>query len=194
MSSSVLHLTRAILFLINGTVLNSAQHFLFPEESSLSSRSSLQQKKSCVTLQQCGSLLKMWQSRYIRMNTLKAIGALEQAHCGFVGVSNIPLFDCPRKMIPSGSQFDTTSNQIDPCAGTLKLFVNNDPEPDVVTRSSVQRLRLDVSRVVVTGSCCWELNSSELFQGDSVIIRPSGSQQGSWSVKSIKKLECVENF
>ena len=75
------------------------------------------------------------------------------------------------------------------------LFIENDPEPDVVTRESINRLRVEASRVVVTGSCCWRLHSSKMFRGRSVSIRPGGSHAGNWTVKSIKKLEeCPEIF
>lgn len=194
------NLTKILAVWIIGFSYTSAQRFIFPDDFSLSARSS-QQQLSCVTLEKCGSLMQMWESRFTKMNTLEAIGALERAHCGFLGVSDLPLFRCPdepesgiREVINDVGHIKTPGLNA-PCAGTLKLFVDNDPEPDVVTRESISMLRVVGSRVVVTGNCCWRLYYSRLFRGQSLSLGPGATQVGVGMVKSIKKLEeCPEIF
>ena len=176
-----------------GAVTSLAQSLIFPDQIFLSSRSSLQQQRPCVPLDQCQSLSMMWESRYIRRNILEAIGALEQAHCGFLGVSNVPIFHCPedpaigtQSTVNSGEDFDSTATK--PCSGTLKLFVADDPEPEVVIRESRERLSVTAARIVVTGTCCWALHSNTHFEGHSISAKPAGSYEGSWGIKSIEKL------
>jgi len=195
------NLSKILSVLSIGLSYTSSQRFIFPDDFSLSARSSLQQQSACVTLEQCGSLMRMWESRFTKMNTLEAIGALERAHCGFLGVSDLPLFRCPdepesgiREVISDVSlRKNPGLNSL--CAGTLKLFVDNDPEPDVVTRESINMLSMVGSRVVVTGNCCWRLYYSRLFRGRSVSLGPGATQLGVGRVKSIKKLDdCPELF
>ena len=192
------NLTKILAVWIIGFSYTSAQRFIFPDDFSLSARSS-QQQLSCVTLEQCGSLMRMWESGFTKMNTLEAIGALERAHCGFLGVSDLPLFRCPdepdrgiREVINDVGHI-TTPGLNAPCAGTLKLFVDNDPEPDVVTRESINMVRVVASRVVVTGNCCWRLYSNRLLKRQSLNLRPGDTHAGVGMVKSTKKLEeCPE--
>ena len=127
------------------------------------------------------------------MNTLEALGALERAHCGFLGLSHIPLFRCPedpineiRRQVITDGGFDTPA-----CAGTVKLFGNGDAEPEVVARDSISKVKVVVERVVVVGNCCWRLHRNKRFRGRSLTVRPGATHTGIGNVKSIKKLkEC----
>eukprot|EP00092_Neocalanus_flemingeri_P002837 GFUD01003035.1.p1 GENE.GFUD01003035.1~~GFUD01003035.1.p1 ORF type:complete len:205 (-),score=52.87 GFUD01003035.1:590-1204(-) len=198
------HPTTILALLLIASSPTSAQSFQFPDEYqnsvSESARSSSQLQSSCVTLERCGSLMRMWESRYIMMNTLEALGALERAQCGFLGSSDTPLFRCPeepldgiRRMVISTGGVSSMSTPA--CAGTVKLFADDDPEPDVVARESRRKVKVVVDRVVVTGNCCWRLCTSKSFRGRSLTVRPGATHADIGTIKSIKKLdECPATF
>ena len=172
-----------------------AQHFLFPEDYVFLERSSLDDTTPCVPLKRCKSLLRLWNSRYVRQSTAEAIKALEDAHCGFSGGSTIPLFRCPEEIKANGRKMviaDRTRSMNDACAGTLKLFVGGDPEPDVVTRENIEKLNVKASRVVVTGNCCWRLYTAKHFHGRSLSVRFDSVHNNVGIVKSLRKIPEAE--
>merc|ERR1719369_138868 len=164
---------------------------VFPDTPPNSDSSSPPDQSSCVPLHQCGPLNIMWESRYIRRNTIEALAALQSAHCGFSGSSHLPLFRCheqprneiSRHMITDGG-FDTP-----PCSGSVKLFNDEDAEPELVVTNSRSKVRVAMDRVVVEGNCCWRLHTKKRFRGRSLTVRAGASHATLETVRSIKKLE-----
>ena len=150
-----------------------------------------QDQGSCVPLEQCGPLHIMWESRYIMMNTLEALGALQSAHCGFSSLSQDPVFRCPGQST-NGISRDVISDGgfRDPdCSGSIKLFARNEAEPVLITMDSSNKLKVSVARVVVEGNCCWRLHRNRQFRGRSMTVRAGVTNPGIGTVKSIRKLE-----
>merc|ERR1711892_850273 len=166
--------------------------FVFPEhqQNSLSPAIPPQDQSSCVPLEQCGPLHVMWDSRYIMMNTLEVLGALQTAHCGFLGLSHAPLFRCPAEVPHKGITGQVIDGDgFDTCAGTVKLFGRDDAELKVVAIETVAQVKAVVDSVVVVGNCCWRLHRSERFRGRSKTVRPGATHTGIGTVRSIKKLQ-----
>lgn len=134
--------------------------------------------------------MQMWDSRYVMMNTLEVLWSLEKVHCGFLGFSDTPLFRCPedpqnlkRRMMIGDNGFDVS------CSGTVKLLKTDDPVPQVVAHESIEKMKMVVDRVIVTGNCCWRLHTKKLFHGKSLSVQPGATHNDIGTVKSIEKLE-----
>ena len=164
---------------------------VFPENLHHSLPPASHDLSSCVPLEQCGPLHVMWESRYIMMNTMEALGALQSAHCGFSPSTHDPVFRCPgqsengvsRHVISDGG-FRTQD-----CSGSIKLFARHEAEPELVTTESMNKVNVAVGRVIVEGNCCWRLHRNKRFRGRSMTIRAGVTNPGIGTVKSIRKLE-----
>ena len=164
---------------------------VFPENLDNSLSPTSHDQSSCVPLEQCGPLHVMWESRYIMMNTLEALGALQSAHCGFSPSTHEPIFRCPGQS-PNGWSRDVISDggfRTPDCSGSIKLFARHEAEPELVATDSMNKVKVAVARVVVEGNCCWRLHSNKRFRGRSMTIRAGVTSPGIGTVKSIRKLE-----
>ena len=165
------------------------QAFKFPIDYKISF--SAQNKSSCVALENCGSLRRMWETRYTMMNSLEVLQSLEKSFCGFLGFSDTPIFRCPeppenlvkRMFIGEGSEV------YEPCSGTVKLFVINNPEPQEVVHDDIAKMKMLVDRIIVTGNCCWRLHTKKMFRGRSLNVRAGATHNGIGTVKSVERLE-----
>merc|ERR1712142_773918 len=178
-----------ILFILASLPFINMLQFKFPLEYKLSLTP--QNETSCVALENCASLKNMWETRHIMMNSLEVLLSLERAYCGFLGFSDIPTFKCPeenkkpmrRSFIGEGVEF------VEPCSGAIKLFADGNTDPQEVVYDTINKMKITVGRVLVTGNCCWRLYNKKMFHGRSLTVRAGATHSGIGSVKSLEKLE-----
>merc|ERR1711862_93363 len=157
-----------LFFLASLRFINMLQ-FKFPLEYKLSFPP--QNETSCVALENCPSLKNMWETLHVMMNSLEVLLSLEKAYCGFLGFSDIPTFKCPeqtkkkslpRSFIGEGAEF------VEPCAGAIELFADGNNDPQEVVYDTINKMKMTVERVLVTGNCCWRLYNKKMFHGRSL--------------------------